>query len=266
MLQLYHADMSTCSQKVRLVLAEKNVKAEEIVVDLATGAQKRPDYLKLNPGGYVPTIVHDGVAVAESTVIGEYLDEVFPTPPLKPADAAGRARMRWWTRLVDDGLHRHSGALSTAIWMRDGLLKQPKENLERSLAAMPNPGVRAWRRDLIENGVESVHFAAGLAGFASVVADMDKVLADHPWLAGESYSLADIGVVPYVNRVDQLQLGSVLFAGRPHVSRWLDAMRARPNYTPAVKAYSHDTALAAMAAKGNELKPRVAEVFRSLQR
>jgi glutathione S-transferase len=264
MLQLYHADMSTCSQKVRLVLAEKGVKAEEIIVDLATGAQKRPEYLKLNPGGYVPTIVHDGHAVPESTVICEYLDEAFPAPPLKPQDAAGRARMRWWTRLVDDALHRAGSAVSIVIWMRDGLLKQPKENLERSLAAMPNPGLRAWRRDLIENGVESVSFAGGLAGFISFIGDMEKALAEHPWLAGDSYSLADIGVVPYINRADELQLGSLLFAGRPHVARWLDAVRARPNYTLAVQAHSHGPVLETMAVKGMELKPRITEIMRSL--
>ena len=261
MLQLHHADMSTCSQKVRLVLAEKGVKAEEIIVDLATGAQKKPEYLKLNPGGYVPTLVHDGHAVPESAVICEYLDEVFPQAPLKPADAAGRASMRWWTRLIEEALHPANSAVSIAIWMREGLLKQPSDARERGLAAIPNPGRREWRRDLIENGVESMHFMAGLQTLDKLIGDMNTALDGKPWLAG-TYSLADIGFAVYLNRIDELQLGSVLFSGRSNVVRWLDGIRRRDNWCMAVEPYQHAPVLATMKRLGDAVKPRVAELVR----
>ena len=84
MLQFYHHRTSCCAVKSRLCLNEKGLAYEGHVLDLRAGDQFRPDYLKLNPNALVPTLVHDGVPVIESTVINEYLDETFPDPPLKP--------------------------------------------------------------------------------------------------------------------------------------------------------------------------------------
>ena len=89
MLTLYHNDMSVCAQKVRLCLAEKGLSYTDKHLNLRAGDQKHRDYLKLNPNGYVPTLVHDDFVVYESTVVCEYLDDAFPDPPLKPADARG---------------------------------------------------------------------------------------------------------------------------------------------------------------------------------
>src|ERR1700755_3623502 len=88
-LTLYHNDMSVCAQKVRLTLAEKGLAYEDKHLDLRAGDPKQPEYLKLNPNGYVPTLIHDDFVVYESTVVCEYIDDAFPDPPLKPADAKG---------------------------------------------------------------------------------------------------------------------------------------------------------------------------------
>ena len=96
MLELYHHGSSVCAAKVRLALAEKNVEWEGHYVDILKGDQFDPAYTKLNPKAVVPTLVHDGFVLQESTVICEYIDEVFPDPPLKPTAAAGRAQMRLW--------------------------------------------------------------------------------------------------------------------------------------------------------------------------
>ena len=73
-------------------------------VDLFRSEQYDPDYLKLNPKGVVPTLVHDGKPMIESTLICEYLDETFPEPPLTPADPWPKSRMRVWSKMVDEGL------------------------------------------------------------------------------------------------------------------------------------------------------------------
>ena len=93
-LELYHDNISVCAQKVRLVLAEKGTKATEHHLSLRDGDQQQPDYVKLNPEAVVPTLVHDGVMVTESTVIAEYLDEVFAERSLWPAYAGGRGVKR----------------------------------------------------------------------------------------------------------------------------------------------------------------------------
>src|SRR3954469_15006372 len=91
MLKLYNAPHSTCSQKVRICLAEKNLPFEDIRLDLGKGKdQLKPEYLKLNPNGVVPTLVDDGHVIIDSSVICEYLDEKYPAPSLSPGDVAGR--------------------------------------------------------------------------------------------------------------------------------------------------------------------------------
>jgi glutathione S-transferase len=114
MLELYHNDMSTCAQKVRLTLAEKGLAWENRHLDLRAGDQQNPEYLKLNPRGVVPTIVDNGKVVRESTVIMEYLDDEYPNPSLRPADSHARAQMRLWTKRLDEG--HHDIALPRSAW------------------------------------------------------------------------------------------------------------------------------------------------------
>jgi len=77
-LELYHGLASTCSKKVRLCLYEKDLRFTSHLLDLQKFEQHRPEYLALNPKGVVPTLVHDGKAVTESSQIIVYLDEHFP--------------------------------------------------------------------------------------------------------------------------------------------------------------------------------------------
>ena len=118
MLELYHNDMSTCAQKVRLALAEKRADWKSHHLDLRARDQQKPDYIKLNPSAVVPTLSHDGAIIVESTVINEYIDDALEGPALRPASASGRARMRLWTKQLDEGLHADTGVLSTSIAFR----------------------------------------------------------------------------------------------------------------------------------------------------
>ena len=81
-IELYNAPQSTCSQKVRLTLTEKELSFKEHRLKLFRGDQLEPEYLKLNPNGAVPTLIHDGTPIIDSSVIMEYLDDVFPSPRL----------------------------------------------------------------------------------------------------------------------------------------------------------------------------------------
>ena len=103
-MKLYHNPISTCSQKVRLVLCEKGIEVEDALLDLQRGDQFDPAYLRLNPNGVVPTLEHAGGVITESTLINEYLDDAFPEPSLRPPEATGRHSMRLMTKRVDDAL------------------------------------------------------------------------------------------------------------------------------------------------------------------
>src|ERR1700682_2168700 len=102
-LVLFNAPQATCSQRVRFVLQAKGLAFEERKLDLFAGDQLKPDYLEINPNGVVPSLVHDGRAVIDSSVIMEYLDEVFPAPArLVPEGPAERADMRALMRFIDE--------------------------------------------------------------------------------------------------------------------------------------------------------------------
>src|SRR5262245_43577134 len=94
-LVLYNAPQSTCRQRERYVLHATSLPFEEHKLNLLEGDQLKPDYLKLNPYGVVPTLVDDGEVVIDSSVIIEYLDEAYSDgPALRPRGLTALARMR----------------------------------------------------------------------------------------------------------------------------------------------------------------------------
>ena len=99
MLTLYDFGNSVCCQKVRITMRAKGLTWEPVKVDLFKAEQYDPKYLKLNPKGIVPTLVHDGKPIIESTLICEYLDDTFPELRLIPSDPWQRARMRLWSKM-----------------------------------------------------------------------------------------------------------------------------------------------------------------------
>ena len=102
-LELYHHDASTCSQKVRICLAEKDVDWVSCHLDLTGGENLTAGFLAINPNGVVPAFVHDGTPIIESTVMCEYVDEVWPEGArLTPEDPKKRAEMRAWLRYIDE--------------------------------------------------------------------------------------------------------------------------------------------------------------------
>ena len=112
MLELYHHGSSVCAAKVRLYLEEKALAWEGHYIDILKGEQFDADYIKINPKAVVPTLVHDGAVIRESTNICEYLDDVFPENQIRPADPVIRAEVRCWTKAVDEELHPACGALT----------------------------------------------------------------------------------------------------------------------------------------------------------
>ncbi len=261
MFELYHAGMSVCSEKVRILFAERNTPFVSHKLDLRAGDQQTPEYLKLNPNAVVPTLVHDGNVVIESNIILEYLAEILPGPSLVTASPLGRTRMRYWTKQLDDSIHQFTSVISFAIGFRYQMLAKPREDALGILNKIPDPARRARQIDIYENGVDSAHFPPAIRRFEKMLADMERDLAASPWLAGADYSLADIAFTPYVNRLDQLQL-SHMWDKRPHVSKWFDTVRARPSFATAYDGFMTKPVLDVMSEKGLEAKPRVQAILR----
>jgi glutathione S-transferase len=236
MLELYHNDMSVCAAKVRTVLAEKRLEWKGIHMDLRARDTQKPEYLKLNPNAVVPTIVHDGRVLIESTVICEYLDDAFPDPPLKSGKPFEKAKMRLWTKQLDEGLHIAVGNLSMCIAFRHQHLKKTPEELTAYFDGIPSAETRERRRKAVELGMDSPTFAPSLQKWNEALQSMESVLRDEPWLAGKSFSLADIGYMPYMIRLEHLGLEK-LWDKHPSVSRWRQRLFERPSYKEGVEKW-----------------------------
>jgi glutathione S-transferase len=230
MLELYHNDMSVCAQKVRLVLAEKALEAKLVYLDLRRGDQFDPAYLALNPNAVVPTLVHDGRVVIESTVIGEYLDEAFPAAALRPADLVDRATMRIFASIPDQGLHAACGTISTAAAFRHQFLALSPEELRRNIEETPDPARRARKRLGIEKGMDAPFVPDAMRAYDAALGRMEARLAHgKPWLMGEQYTLADVALTPYVTRLAHLHFEG-MWARRPKLAAWHERIQARANY------------------------------------
>jgi glutathione S-transferase len=236
MLYLYHGTTSVCAAKVRLTLSEKQLPWDGEILDLQRGDQHRPNYKKLNPNSVVPTLIHDGKIVIESTLILEYLNDAFPTVSLMPVNAYQKAVARLWMKKIDDYLHPACSTVSYAIAFRESLLKKPKEEVEARFAAMPDPVYRERQRLAVEEGVEAPHVLPALRHFDVYIGEMEKTLSQSPYLAGDDYSLADIAVTPYIVRAEMLAMDG-LWADRPHMADWYRRVRVRPNFEPGINKY-----------------------------
>ena len=229
MIELYHNDKSTCSQKVRLCLAEKSIAWLSRHINIPKEENLSPAYLALNPNGVVPTLVHDGTAIPESTVICEYLDEVFPTEPrLSPIDAKARATMRVWLRYIDEV---PSMAIRVPTFQNVILPRYQKmSQAEFDAFANRNPLRKSFLRRMGRTGFSREDYELAIEQLHQALERMEGALSKGPWLVDDHYGIADICVVPVLQRLEDLGMAEMWQTKRPRVASWYERMRARPAY------------------------------------
>lgn len=258
-MKLYHNQVSTCSQKVRLVLAEKGLSYESVLINLLAGEQFAPEYVAKNPNAVVPTLEDGEHVLIESTLINEYLEEAYPTNALAPADAAGRHAMRLWTKKIDE-LHPLCGIQTFAIGARPGMLARPAEEVDALINAIPDPVRRAVRRSVIDHGVAAPEFVGAYRGHEKFFDFADQALARQSFLVGDAFSLADAALLPYVLRVDHLGLHGLL-DGRSALTAWYERVQAMPSYQTAVADFLIEPAIAGFRKAGEAVADEVAKVL-----
>jgi len=262
MLALYHNDMSLCAQKVRVCLAEKGLSWESRHLVLRAAEHQQPWYLKLNRRAVVPTLINGEEVVPESNVILEYLDETFPDPPLAPKDAYGRAKMRLWTKQLDEDIHDASAAiLSFGIAFRHQYLERGEAG-KKMLEEVPNIFKRERRRDVIEKGTESQHFRIAVQRMTLLLDEMEEALQRHAWLAGDAYSLADVAFTPYLARLEHLNILGMIGA-RGRVADWYGRCKQRPSFQDAIVKWENPDYLRLMQARGGEAWPSVQHIMQA---
>lgn len=260
MLTLYHSTTSVCAIKVRLTLDEKAIPYDSKLLNLRAGEQHSPDYVKLNPNHVVPTLVHDGKVLIESTLIAEYIDDAFPQKPLMPHDPYRRAIARLWMKKIDDYLHAACTTLTFAIVFPPAFAKKTPAEREAYYAAMPNPVYRERQRLSVEHGLDAPHVPAAVRGYDKFLGEMEETLIASDYLAGDGYSLADAAATSYVFRAEALGLGK-LWAKRPRVAAWVARIRARPSFDRALTQFVTAADRARYAAISADPYPKVAAIL-----
>lgn len=233
MLKLYHAHHSTCSQKVRIALAEKGVPFESRLVDLANNEHLEPEYLKLNPNGVVPTLVHDDAPITDSSVIVEYIDEVFPGHELLPDDPVARARVRAWMRFLDE-----VPTYAVRIPSFNKAFLPRYEGLTHEQFVENEAGSRPLRKHfylkMSENGFGADAVQESIDQLTLTCSRIQEAIEKGPWLAGEMYTLADVVAAPLIDRVADLGMSDLWVDDFPLVEDWLQRIKARPAYSTAI--------------------------------
>lgn len=231
-LELYHYWDSVCSYKVRMCLEEKGLAWSSTHVDLLKFEHLQPGYLALNPNGVVPTLVHGDRVINESSVINEYLDEVFPAVPLVPRDPFWRARMRIWVKYEDDVIHPSVRPGTFNLMIKSVVAGMSDTALADFVAAHPKPEVAADWVKAAREPVDRAAVAKASDKLAAALGRMEAALAQSEWLAGDTFSLADIAIAPMIERMQVLALAG-LWRDMPNVGRWIAAVSARPSYLQA---------------------------------
>lgn len=229
-LVLYNAMQSTCSQKVRLCLSEKGLEFEEHILDLFGGDQLKPEYLKINPNGVVPTLVHNGHSIIDSSVIIEYLDDVYPDVPLRPLDPLRLATMRAWMRFFEE-----VPAPAIRVPSYNNVFLRNFQNMtDEEFQAMgeAKPLRKQFFLKMGKTGYPPEEVSQAHERLQLTVNRMEAALKNGPWLLGEEYSLADICVVPVFARMNDIGLAS-LWRESQAVASWFDRIRDRPAYEQA---------------------------------
>jgi len=238
-LVLHHAWDAVCPIKVRMCLAEKGLAWKSVAYSIAAFEHLTPGYLALNPNGTVPTLVDGNRVIFESSVINEYLDDIGPGPPLKPADAAERAEMRIWVKFQDDVLHPATRPHTFSLILlhpESPMARLSNEEMERLLAKHPDPNRLAMFRQMGRTPAPPAALEQAEASLGRALDRLERGLADgRPWLAGETFSLADVAMAGVIDRLQYCGL-SRLWEMRRHTGDWVGRLQARPSYSKAVPA------------------------------
>ncbi|MDH4557538.1 glutathione S-transferase family protein [Pseudomonas sp. BN417] len=190
-MQLHDFPLSGNCYKVRLFLGLIGQQAEVVHVDLPAGAQKRPEFLAINPRGQVPVLVDQGQPVADSQAILVYLARRY-APAWLPEDALQQAHVASWLSYAANEVHQ--GPASARVFL---LFRRPGD-LE---------GAQTKGRQVLE--LVNAH------------------LADRTWLVGGQPSIADVAVYPYLAMAEE---GGLSLAPYPHLQAWFARIHALPGY------------------------------------
>ena len=265
---LYHHGSSVCAAKVRFAMDEKGLEWNGVYVDILKGEQFDPKYLKLNPKGVVPTLIHDDLVIPDSTVIIEYLDQIAPETSVHPIDPWERAQTRYWTKAVDEDLHPACGAVTFVCSHRYTVLnKLGPDGVKKFLASTPPISVTSdWKskKDVfIRHGLQAPGAAEKFKLYDTYLHKMEEALEDgSDWLVGNKFSIADIAMAPYVNRLAMMSMRGMWERNRlPNVEGWFDRIESKDSFKRCLIDWVPQDLTSDLRENGAKCWPEVAKIL-----
>jgi len=244
-IELYHGLASTCSKKVRLCLYEKGLEFKSHLLDLQRFEQHRPQYLALNPNGVVPTLVDGGRVIFESSIIIEYIEDAYPQNTLRPPDPFDRAQMRLWLKFSDEVAYK---AIYAPTWQRlrhRAAAGLSQETLTETLEQIPDPERRNRWHKMATGGYSEAELEIAYEQMRICLKRLDERLRTSEWLAGGEFSLADIALLPFIDRISNLRPDLISGDSYSALRFWFDTCSQRDSFRRAF-AFSDDPRAAAL--------------------
>ena len=222
---LYNTPQSTCSQRVRFTLNAKKIKFEQILLDLFSGDQLKPEYLLINPNGVVPALKHKDSIIIDSSVIIEYLEDIFPDiNPMRPSDPVRVADMRAMIRFIDEV----PGPAVRIPSYNLAFLPHFKEMTEEEFFALAEskPLRREFLLKMGRTGFSDEDMNEALGRLQRTVVRMDDWIKSNngDFMMGGQLTYADISVMPLIIRMEDINLANY-WDDYPSVGRWLDKIK-----------------------------------------
>ena len=235
MLELYHFEPAANSMKPLIALSEKGVEftSRQLNLEGRRWEQYSDWFLEINPDGQVPVLVHEGRVIIESTVINEYLEDVFPETPLRPADPYWRARMRIWTKYVDEYICPALTVIG-ANFATPFAQKIDKTEMQAILDRIPLDGPRRKWATVSSTGYSLEDLADARRKLKVEVEKAEAALAEHEWLAAPTYSLADVNAFSMISGAERVSPEALNAEVAPRVHDWLRRMEDRPGVRKAL--------------------------------
>jgi glutathione S-transferase len=228
-LVLYDLHGSPCARRARIVMLEKGLRWETRLVDLTRMEQKRPEYLRLNPNGLVPTLAHGDRVIYESNVITEYLDAVFPQPRLYPADPWLCARAKMW-QAFELAMAKEFRPLMYLRVIGPLDRQRPRDEVMRDARrSTDDPAHIDWLSRVYDGTAVSEDEAALLASQLYQRIDHIERALTGEFLLGDQFSIADVSLYPRVAMYPMVGL-PIDPPKYPRTTRWMSAMAQRPSF------------------------------------
>ena len=217
---------SICSNRVIITLSEKGITDwTPHKMLLVKRDQFKPEYLKLNPQGVVPTLVHNGRPIRESSIICDYIDDLRPDPALKPKDPFELSYMKEWVKLFDE---RGFEATAVVNFVTKFRLTIPLEVMEERWKHVPNIDRLYRQKSVIREGINSPYVMRAIGALESIFRLMENALKDdRPYLMGDQFTLAETNFAPFMKVLEMVRFMNFWLDAYPNTRAWWERMASR---------------------------------------